>query len=192
MPANRGSWESYALQFGQTSKNSDFARRITRMLHSNILSKSKATYNAGFSILLMFVSDLPKLISDMQTRLDQLAKDPSGITNPFESIYRIVYQLTMRTVGCDDIANNPELLERTLHLCETIKDSATLGTVLYPWFPSLALIKRKIAGVRFYMIIRKIVEERKRTGKRVDDPLQFLIDQEDDMTEIIQVRRLLV
>jgi hypothetical protein len=38
--------------------------------------------------------------------MNALASDASEVTHPFESIYRIVYQLTVRTVGCDDISDD--------------------------------------------------------------------------------------
>lgn len=69
--------------------------------------------------------DLPHLRGDIKSCLDTLEKDTTGITDPFESIYRVVYQLTMRMVGCDDIAEDPELLEKTLQLYETVENSAT-------------------------------------------------------------------
>jgi hypothetical protein len=118
----------------------------------------------------------------------RLANDPSGITDPFESIYRIVYQLTIRTVGCEDIAENPELLEKTLQLFETVEASATATTILFPKFPSIGIIQRTIAGGRLYMIIMNIVNERKKTGKRRDDPLQMLIDDGVDVEQIVRVR----
>ena len=110
------------------------------------------------------------------------------MTDPFVSIYEIVFQLTMRMVGCDEIANDPALLKKTLHLFETIQRSSTPTTIIFPWFPSPALIKRTIAGGRLYMILKKIVDERKKSGRREDDPLQYLIDNGDDMNEIIGVR----
>jgi len=63
-----------------------------------------------------------------------------------------------------------------------------LQAILFPWFPSLAVIKRTIAGTRLYMILNNIVSERQETGNKRDDPLQFLIDQGDDMGRIIEVR----
>jgi hypothetical protein len=63
-----------------------------------------------------------------------------------------------------------------------------LQAILFPWFPSLAVIKRTIAGTRLYMILNNIVSERQKTGNKRDDPLQFLIDQGDDMGRIIEVR----
>lgn len=119
--------------------------------------------------------------------LKKLERDPRGITDPFQSIYRIVYQLTMRIVGCDDIADDPVLLEKTLGLYEAVEQSATATAIMFPRLPSLAVIKRTIAGGRLYMIFKKIVDKRKKTGKRGDDPLQYLIDQGDSMERIIEV-----
>jgi len=115
-------------------------------------------------------------MSDVQNSLRALVQGPAGLMNPFESIYRIVFQLTVRVVGCNDITEDPELLGRTLKLYEYIDSSATATAVMFPWFPSPAVVKRTITGGRLYMIIRKIADERKATGKRGDDPLQFLIE----------------
>jgi hypothetical protein len=130
---------------------------------------------------------LPKLICDVQASMDKLASDPAGITDPFESIYRIVYQLTIRTLGCEDIADDANLREKTLQLFETVEASATTVAILFPKFPSTGLIKRTIAGGRLYMIIKRIVDERKRSGKRRDDPLQSLIDEGTDVEKIVGV-----
>ncbi len=127
------------------------------------------------------------LMSDVQTSLNELANDPSGITDPFQSIYKIVFQLTIRMVGCNDMADDPGLLKKTLRLYESIEQSATATAIIFPWFPSPAILKRTFAGGRLYMIIKRIVEERKKTGKRGDDPLQYLIDQGDSLTRIIEV-----
>ncbi|TVY34155.1 Sterol 14-demethylase [Lachnellula subtilissima] len=146
-----------------------FQRHITKLMKMEVIKKG-----------------LPCLMQDVRTFLDTLAQSPTGITDPFESFYRLVYQITMRTVGCSDIANDPVLLEKTLQLYETIEASATATTMLFPWFPSPSVIKRTIAGGKLYMIITKIVEHRNKTGIREDDPLQFLIDEGDDVKGIIE------
>ena len=126
-------------------------------------------------------------MEDVQKNLRALENDPSGITDPFHTIFGIVYQLTMRIVGCDDIADDPVLLEKTLRLYQTVEQSATATAIMFPRFPSLAVIKRTIAGGRLYMIFNGIVAERKKTGRRRDDPLQYLIDQDDSIERIIEV-----
>ena len=152
---------------------------------------SKKARNQGCVRLVSCSTDgllgLPKLIKDVQASMKRLSSDQSGITDPFESIYRMVYQLTIRTVGCDDIADDPELLEKTLQLYETIEASATATTILFPKVPSVGIIKRTVAGGRLYMILKKIVDKRRASGIRGDDPLQYLMDEGDDMARIIEV-----
>lgn len=79
---------------------------------------------------------LPVLIEDTKARLINISKSPTGITDPFDSIYKIVYQLTMRTVGCDNIANDPVLLEKSLGLFQAIETSATPASIIFPWLPT--------------------------------------------------------
>lgn len=132
-----------------------------------------------------FSKGLPYLMKDVRSRLDGLGS--SGITDPFDSIYRIVFQLTMRTVACNEIAEDPKLLNRLLHLYEMVEKAATPTYIMYPSLPSIAAMQRLYGGTQIYMIFNKIIEERKRTGKRADDPFQFLIDQGDDVIKIITV-----
>ena len=130
---------------------------------------------------------LPSLIADTQARLDDLATSTSGTINPFENIYDLVFQLLVRMLACSEIADDPSMLKRTLDLWETIEHSSTTTAILFPWFPSLALIKRTIAGCQFYMMFKKIVHQRRNKGRRGDDPLQYLLDCGDTMRDIIRV-----
>ena len=132
-------------------------------------------------------TDLPLLLADTKARLDDIVSAPNGVIDPFDKVYKIVFQLTMRTVGCNDIANDPQLLFKTLRQYETIEKSATPTGVIFPWLPTPAKLKRTIAGGSLYMTFRRIVNERKKTGKRDNDALQFMIDQGDDVTSIIAV-----
>ena len=133
------------------------------------------------------LTGLSQLIEDTDARLKSIASSPSGITDPFDSVYKIVFQLTMRTVGCNEIANDPRLLAKTLSFFETIQQSATPAGVIFPWLPTPAKLKRTYAGGALYIIFQGIVNERKKTGKREEDALQFMIDQGDDVIKIIGV-----
>ncbi|KAG9236781.1 cytochrome P450 [Amylocarpus encephaloides] len=171
--------EGYAVLFGQSaSVNSDkefsgpggyFSRRIAQMLKAD-----------------RFNDSMPKLLADTQAAMKKLKNDPLGMTDPFESIYRLVYQLTIRMVACDDIAEDPELLEKSLHLYQFIESSSTPAVVLYPWFPSSGIISRTIAGGKLYMMIKRIVDNRHKTGQRREDPLQTLVDIGDGVPRIIE------
>ncbi|KAF2184121.1 cytochrome P450 [Zopfia rhizophila CBS 207.26] len=173
--------EGYAVLFGQSPKLEDkeggekeeyanhFHRRLTSLLKND-----------------QFKKKLHILISDVQDALDRIQYEPNGVTNPFESIYRLVFRLTIRIVGAYEIAEDPELLERTLKLFEMIDQSTTATSVMFPSFPSPAILKRTYAGARLYMLVQNIVKKRQESGEKHDDPLQYLIDQGDRMFKIVE------
>lgn len=65
------------------------------------------------------------MMNDVQTVLNKLADESPGITDPFEKLGHIVALLTMRAIGCDDIADDPVLLEKSVQWYLVIKKSAT-------------------------------------------------------------------
>jgi sterol 14-demethylase len=94
---------------------------------------------------------LPHLLSDTRTRFDELVADPSGMMNPFESIYGLVFHLTMRTVASNEIADDRASLARCLKLFEELDKSSTAVQVMYPWLPLPSKLKRLYAGGQLYM-----------------------------------------
>jgi len=106
-------------------------------------------------------------------------------TDPFDSIYRMVFQFTMRTIACNDIADDPKTLAKCLQYFETIDGTATPWSIMYPWMPLWSKVQRTAAGAKLYMVFKSVVDGRKKSGIRGDDPLQYLIDQGDDITSIV-------
>lgn len=145
-----------------------FAKRLGAMLKGPILAKG-----------------LPELLQDVRSKIDKLADQEDKVTDPFDSIYRIVFQITMRTVACNEIAGDELLLEKVLKLYETIESTATPLSIMYNWMPVPARFRRTYAGARLYMIFKNIIDTRAKEGRREDDTLQYLIDQGDDITKII-------
>ncbi|EMC93962.1 hypothetical protein BAUCODRAFT_216247 [Baudoinia panamericana UAMH 10762] len=148
--------------------SSHFAKRLTNMVKGPQLKKG-----------------LPYLLQDARKNLDQLAAEPEGITDPFDSIYRIVFQLTMRTVACKDIAEDPALLDQCLSHFEAVEMASTPWAIMYPWMPSLSQAKRTYGGAQLYIIFKRIVDARQNEGLREDDPLQYLMDLGDSIKDII-------
>lgn len=107
------------------------------------------------------------------------------MTDPFESIYGIVYQLTMRTVACNEIANDRDLLDSTLDMFEKIEAASSPKLIIFPWFPFPGKLRRLWYGGKLYMVFKKIIDDRAKTGRREDDPLQFLIEKGDSVKEIL-------
>ena len=158
---------------GDSGFSAYFSKRLIAMLKGNQLKKG-----------------LPQLLKDCRAMLDGLAAQPDGLTEPFDSIYRMVFKFTMRTVACNEIADDPVLLARTLKLYEEVESAASNLGIMYPWLPLPSKFKRFYAGSQLYMIFKRVVDERKKTSRREDDALQYLLDQGDSVTDIITVSHL--
>jgi cytochrome P450 len=175
--------EGYAVLFGQAPEldkhddgagkdddlNNHFSRRLTHLLKNE-----------------QFRRKLPTLISDVQDALEAIRQEPSGITNPFESLYRVVFRLTIRMVGADEIADDPQVLEETLKLFELIDNSATATSVMFPKLPSPAVLKRSYAGTKLYLMVENIIKKRAASDEKHDDALQYMLDQGDRTFKIVE------
>lgn len=136
--------------------------------------------------------NLPKLIADVRARLADL-KDAipnkgfkyEAVVDPFDDIFKIAFQLTIRSVGCGDIADDLELMGKMMHWYHLVDSLTSPTAVMYPWIPTWGMFKRTWAGMRLFEIVKKIGDERLRTGKRGEDAMQIMIDQGDDMGHIV-------
>lgn len=61
-----------------------------------------------------------------------------GQFDPFETIYTMVFHLTIRAAGCREIADSVENCKKLEKLYWQIEKGATPTSVLFPWFPSKA------------------------------------------------------
>lgn len=141
-----------------------------------------------------FVKNADLLMGDTRAACEALAAappskaDPSWrVTDPFESLYEIVYQLTMRTVGANDIADDPKLLKHTLAIFDWFEKSDSYAKVIFPWLPTVNNWLRMYYGAKLAFVFRDIIERRKKTGQKGNDALQFLIDRGLGLQEIVGV-----
>jgi len=110
------------------------------------------------------------------------------MVNPFDDLYRLVYQLTMRTVGCAEIAGDEKLLAETLGIFESIDGASAGSKLLVPsWMTTPSHLRRLWAGMRMYFLFKGIIDTRAKEGTRREDALQVLIDSGFDVADIISV-----
>ncbi|GAB7351153.1 hypothetical protein MBLNU459_g1606t1 [Dothideomycetes sp. NU459] len=178
--------EGYAALLGGSPKTTEDGSLISKSIEDRDDSAHFARRLAAMLKKENFVRGLPNLIADVRSRLDALVADPEGITEPFDSIYKIVYQLTMRTVACNEIAGDPVMLQRTLSIFEAVEQSSTAAVIMFPRLPTLGMIKRFWGGAQLYRIFKNIVDDRTSHNRRENDPLQFLMDQGDSITSIVK------
>ncbi|KAI9712037.1 MAG: hypothetical protein M1820_001746 [Bogoriella megaspora] len=97
----------------------------------------------------------------------------------------MVFQLTLRLVGCREIAEDPEQLRYVLKLYETLDKSSTSLGIMFPRLPLPSTLKRNWAGFRLYMVLQRIADARKKEGRKEDDALQYLLDHGDSIKNVV-------
>jgi cytochrome P450 len=128
---------------------------------------------------------LPTVVADARGGIEAISQDLESRTNPFDSIYRLVFKLTIRLVGAKELAEDPILRRKFEGYFTMLDETAGPLSAMFPRFPWPSMIKRFYAGARMYMILDQIVKKRKQLSERVDDPLQNLLERNDSMTEIV-------
>ncbi|CCO32823.1 hypothetical protein BN14_06886 [Rhizoctonia solani AG-1 IB] len=109
----------------------------------------------------------------------------SGKFDPFDVIYSIVFQLTIRAVGAREIADSVEKCKELERMYWRVETGTTPTSVLLPWLPSDAR-KRKVAATgEIFNVFDGIIKARKSEDRREEDALQVLMDLGDSTTEII-------
>lgn len=150
-----------------------FSKKLIKHLKKDTLEKS-----------------LPFLTDDVSSAMDRILAicDAKGaMFDPFDEMNRIVFQLTMRTIGVKEIADSPELLEKSLRLIQTIDKGSSTARILFPWLPTVKHVKRVVAGLQFYLMVSRIIENRRKTGRQECDIVQQLMDEGESTFRIVSV-----
>lgn len=115
-----------------------------------------------------------------------LLRDPTN-TIPHQAFYRLIYQMTIRTLGAHEVADDKVLGDYTLSVFHDLERRASTAKVYFPWLPTSGHILRMWDGFRLYRVFSRIVNERKQTGTRHDDSLQLLMDSGASIKDILMV-----
>lgn len=102
------------------------------------------------------------VVVDVRDGIDTLSKDLSGATNLLGSIYRLIFKLTIRLVGAEELAEELVLRRKFEGYFTMLGEIAGPISAMFPRFPWLSMIKRFYAGTRIYVILDNIVKTRKK------------------------------
>lgn len=86
-------------------------------------------------------------------------------------------------MGTKDIADDPKELARTMAIYMTMDGSSALD-VMFPALPTPKKLRKIWAGAQLHQTFSRIVEDRKKTGRREEDVMQALMDQGADNMKI--------
>ncbi|KAG6375662.1 hypothetical protein JVT61DRAFT_3234 [Boletus reticuloceps] len=111
----------------------------------------------------------------------------SGTLDPFEKIYELVFQITVRSLASQEIADDSALVARLKSLYDILDSETTPTTVLLPWLPFPSMLRKLLATKEVYSIVSRTVDIRLKSGNSRNDSLQMLIDAQDERLVIVGV-----
>ncbi|KZT25713.1 cytochrome P450 [Neolentinus lepideus HHB14362 ss-1] len=126
---------------------------------------------------------LPEIVEDCRRIMTSWGT--SGNFDPFERVYDLVFQTTVRSLTCVEIADDAAVVARLKYLYGRLDSGTTPATVLLPWFPSPAMIKKVWATKQIYDILMGAINARIQSGVPRNDTLQILLDYGDDKLIIV-------
>ncbi|KAI0066837.1 cytochrome P450 [Artomyces pyxidatus] len=126
---------------------------------------------------------IPEVLADCHRIMDSWGK--CGSFDPFSKINDLVFQTSVRCLTCVEIANDPEAVATLKRQYDDVDRGTTPITVLFPWFPGPAMLKKLRATKKIYDMVVAIVRVRKESGTVHNDSLQMLLDAGDDRNLVI-------
>ena len=114
----------------------------------------------------------------------------SGKINPFNDVYYLVFQMTVRMTTCSELAEDWAAIDRLFGLYWKLEKSATPVGLLLPWLPSNARRDKMQATSDMYNMLSGYVDSRRSARKSGSDAIDLLIARGEDNTNIIGVSRL--
>ncbi|KAG6884385.1 hypothetical protein C0993_011677 [Termitomyces sp. T159_Od127] len=100
-------------------------------------------------------------------------------------LLRLLFQTTLRSLSCSEISDDPDTVGRLRKLYDTLDNGTTPATVLLPWLPTPAMIKKLWATKEIYDIVNKAIQEREKSGISRNDTLQMLLDYGDEKLVVV-------
>ncbi|KAG8716757.1 hypothetical protein FRC08_008847 [Ceratobasidium sp. 394] len=129
-------------------------------------------------------SATPQFMADIERNM--IKWGDQGKFDPFEDMYSIVFQLTIRAAACREIADSVDSCKRLEKLYWACEKGTTPAAVLFPWLPSGPRKQRIAATTEIYTWFDSIIRARRAEGRREEDTMQALMDMGDSTAEIIR------
>ena len=101
---------------------------------------------------------------------------------------QLLFQLNIRSLSCTEISDDSVVVARLKRLYDTLDAGTTPATVLVPWLPTPAMIKKLWATKEIYEIVVKAIKNKENSCIRQEDTLQMLLDTGDEKHVLVGVR----
>ncbi|KAF7318892.1 hypothetical protein HMN09_00224900 [Mycena chlorophos] len=130
---------------------------------------------------------IPQILDDARRMLETY--EHAGSFDPFEAIYSasrfLIFQTTVRSLSSTELASSPERVARLKTLYDRLDASTTPASVLMPWLPTPALLRKLWATKEIYEMVVDAIQQRERDGEVKNDTLQMLLDSGDERLTVV-------
>ena len=167
-----------------------FNKRLLKIIRKERLQDGRFRLHPSCKHLTDFSIATPTLLSDINLRME--AWGTEGKINPFQDIYDLVIQMTVRMASCRELAADPEAVKRMADFYWMLERSATPVGLLLPWFPGPAKKNKMIATKGLYEMLSQYVEVRRKAEVSNSDAIDSLIADGAETTIIVEVRTAMV
>lgn len=106
----------------------------------------------------------------------------------FASIPLLMYKLMHRSVGATEIAESPQLLQKTFSQFLQFEGQTSMARIIFPWMITPRYVSQLFTATRLYIVIFNILNRRQRQHKQANDTLQVLLDKGESPRTIVEVR----
>lgn len=151
---------------GEVKLDTDFMKRLLLLLHKDRISNV-----------------LPVLLDDINRKMKYWGKE--GTIDPFQDVYGLAVQMTVRMATCEELAKNQEDIKHLMQHYQDIDESATPVNVLLPWFPSQARKAQGKATRALFTLLQKYVDLRRKAAVPSSDPIDTLMAHGDTDESIV-------
>ncbi|KAF8817253.1 cytochrome P450 [Phlegmacium glaucopus] len=125
---------------------------------------------------------IPILLDD----LNRVMKDwgNQATINPFDQMYKLVFQMTMRMATCRELSDDPDAVKALAQHYRDHRNGSTPTAALFPWFPSWAKVTKLKATTALFNMLSSHVELRRKSTVQTNDPFDILIARGDTNTNV--------
>ncbi|CAK5279453.1 unnamed protein product [Mycena citricolor] len=126
---------------------------------------------------------LPELLKD--THQSMLRLGSRGRLNPFEDMYNLVFQMTVRMATCRELAEERSTVSRLLELFALHEKTSSPISLLFPWLPGRSKRTKEAATRELFDILARYVSLRRNAVEPSSDGIDLLMQAGyDDTTNI--------
>jgi len=97
-----------------------------------------------------------------------------GKVDLFHTVYKSVFRMTLRIMGCKEIADDHfEEFSKCYHILDS---EFSALSIFLPWFPDVTQIKRYFARKKIFSLLDPIIQKRIDTANYADDTLSKIVE----------------